>query len=985
MRRARRAPAGRLALVVLLAAAASGCRPGTALHNRYNNFRAYYNTFYNATRSLEEGIDGVETAEARVDLARLVPLFPTGATGSRAAPFQAAIDKSAELLRNRASSVWADDALLVIGKAYFYQRNLVGAEQKFRETIDAATLRGDRRLADEARFWLGRTLATGGRFEEGTAVLQDGLSQEGGDRRWRARMALALAELYAWAGRWDEAAPALRDGLADLHDADLSARASLLLGQVEEAAGRFDAAAEAYANAYRRRPAYEIAYAAQLSEALVLGLDAGRPAEALVRIRAMRRDDKHYPRRADLALAHARILARTGEEVAAEALFRDVLYDETLAGQTIRGEAHARLAEFYRDVREDYVRAAAHYDTAATALPAAPTAADHPSREALIGIPRQAVTFGTVSTITRRIADIDSLLELGMLDDDAFAARIAEIESERLRVWQAEQQRLAQVRAAQEFGGTVGATGFDPDPGAGRAGTDEPPPGGAPDPSGGTTSEAGFLSFRDVASVQNGLIAFQRVWGDRPLVENWRRLAAVQSSAASGDPDADGIPGIGRPGAGGPARLDLSDVPRRPEQQEALRTERAALRYELGNAFFLSLDRADLGRSVYASILDETPDAPVALRTRYALAELEASLGRDDLARALYAEVAAADPDGAIGRAAQARLDGRELETDDGPDPADVAYADARRLWAEGDPLAAAVAFVRLGDADPDAPVAPRAYYASAAAIAADAAGDSLRLASPLADSLVPMEIRLAFASAAPPAIAPPADTRPADAPLEGAPVPDPSAIAPPVPSDSSAVVLPVASDPEGSVPDSASVGSPTEGAAPPPRPALLDVLTWLEERYASATTTATVTAMRAALQQRILPAPAPDSAATPDVEAPPTPPSGLTGTEPIDPASGGFTWRVLTVTSEADATLGIDGIVGRFRRAIVTDGALFYVVLGQFETMEAAEAARGELPLRERAQAVVIPLRGFRLVRDASSDATSAPVPTPARRPVEE
>ncbi len=978
MRRARCAPAGRLALVVLLAVSAAGCRPGTALHNRYNNFRAYYNTYYNATRSLDEGIRSVETSDSRVDIARLVPLFPTGAQGSRAAPFQAAIDKSAELLRTRASSAWADDALLVIGKAYFYQRNLVGAEQKFRETMDAATLRGDRRLADEARFWLGRTLATGGRFDDGTAVLQDGLAQDGGDRRWRARMALALAELYAWAGRWDEAAPALRAGLADTRDPDLYARASLLLGQVEEAAGRFDAAADAYADAHRRRPAYEIAYAAQLSEALVLGLDAGRSDEALARIRAMRRDDKHYARRAELALAQARILARSGDDLAAEALFRDVLYDETYDGQAIRGQVHARLAEFYRDVREDYVRAAAHFDTAATALPAAPTAADRPSREALVGIPRQAVTFGSVATITRRIADIDSLLALGMLDDDALAARVAEIESERLRVWQAEQQRLAQVRAAQEFGGTVGAPGFDPGPDAARSGTDAPPAAGAPGAPTGTpgapaagVSEAGFLSFRDVASVQNGLIAFQRIWGDRPLVQHWRRLEAVRASTALADADGDGTPGIGRPGAGGPPPVDLSAVPRLPEQQDALRAERAALRYELGNAFFFALERADLGREVYASILDEAPGAPVTLRTRYALAELEASEGQAERARALYAEVAAADAGGAIGRAAQARLDGRELETEAGPAPDDAAYAAARQLWAEGDPLNAAVALVRLGDANPDADIAPRAFYAAAAAVASVAAGDSLRLASPLPDSLVPAEVRLAFVEAAPP----PAPPAPPPAPALDSVGVDTLDVPLAVP-DSTLAPEPAATPPDSTTPEPSVAG-----------PALLDVLMWIEQRYASAPIASTVTSLRAALQERVRPAVADDTTEiAPPPEAPAAAPSGLTGTDPINPEDGGFTWRVLTQTSVEAAETGLEGVVGRFRRAIVTDGALYYVVVGQFETMEAAEASRGELAPRDRAQAVVIPLRGFRLVRDASSSvSTLPPVSAPTGRPTDQ
>jgi len=348
-----------LLLLVVLGGLA-GCRSGTALHRRYNNFRAYYNTYYNAEQKLEEGERGLQTANATVDRTRLIELFPsTSATAGRTPVFDAAIDKSAELLRRRPDSRWADDALLVIGKSYFYERNFVGAEQKFRETIAAATLVNDRELADEARFWLGRTMAGAERYDEGVLVLREALEQRDGDRYWQGRMHLALGELYARAGRWDAATVDLRDGLAIVRDPDIGARAAMLLGQVEEAAGRYAAAAEAYDDAVRRRPAYEIAFAAELNRTLVLGLDAGEVTQSLAALRSMSRDDKNYARRAEVALAQARVLAAAGETEQARERFRAVLYDQAMAGQSVRGEAHYRYAEFYRDALGDYVTAAA--------------------------------------------------------------------------------------------------------------------------------------------------------------------------------------------------------------------------------------------------------------------------------------------------------------------------------------------------------------------------------------------------------------------------------------------------------------------------------------------------------------------------------------------------------------------------------------------------------------------------------------------------
>ena len=754
MRVARSTRSLRPAVVVaaVLVVALSGCRSGSALHRRYDNFRAYYNAYYNASQKLEEGERALLNDNTPVDRGLLVELFPSGAgAGARSAVFDSAIEKSAELLRQRPGSKWADDALLVIGKSYFYERNFVGAEQKFRETVTAAGISEDRRLADEARFWLGRTMAAADRYDEGVLVLRAALELPEGDTYWTARMHLALGELYARAGRWDAATVDLRAGIEGVRDADLAARAALLLGQVEEAAGRYDAAAEAYEAALDRRPSYEVAFAAEVNRGLVLGLDAGRPDDALSLLRAMGRDDKNYARRAEVALAQARVLAAAGQADAARDRYRDVLYDVALAGQSVRGEAHFRLAEFYRDVVGDYVTAAAHFDTAATAIAAPAPSQQPPSRAAILGADGVATTYETVARTSLRIAAVDSLLALGALAPDAFAARIAEIESVRRAEWVRQRREADAMRTAQDFGGTglVGAP-------FGGDGAAQPPGGlqGVATPGGGGSAGAaaasdvanGFLGFRDPRSVQAGLLSFQRLFGDRPRVPNWRRRAAVQSGGTGnavgvGSSQPDFAPDID--GLAGPPPLDLSDIPRTPAATAELVSERAELRYELANTFFLALARPDRAGVLYRLILDETPDSPVAARARYALAELESGEGRPDAALPLYRSVAAGDSLGTLGQAARARLEGREpAAAVVVPDTrSDDAFTAARRLWDDGDPYRAAVELVALGDASPGDAGAPRAFFAAALAYADWAAADSTVLAAPLPAELVPVAL----------------------------------------------------------------------------------------------------------------------------------------------------------------------------------------------------------------------------------------------------
>ena len=1018
-------PAVAAAVLLVAATALAGC--GALFRRRYDNFRAYYNTYYNAERKLEEGETALLNVNTPVDRTRLVTLFPTSPTTAGRTPvFDAAIDKSAELLRRRPGSRWADDALLVIGKAYFYERNFVGAEQKFRETMAAAEIVQDRRLADEARFWLGRTMAAADRYDEGVLVLREALDRPDVDRYWQARMHLALGELYARAGRWDAATVDLRDGLATIGDADLAARSSLLLGQVEEAAGRYDAAADAYRDALGRRPAYEIAFAAELNRGLVLGLDAGQPEAGLDLLRAMGRDDKNYARRADVALAQARVLAASGQPDAARTRFREVLYDDALAGQSVRGEAHYRFAEFYRDALGDYVTAAMHFDSASTSLTSPPTAAQRPSRAAIVGAGLVATTYQTVARTSQRIAAVDSLLALGALDDDAFRTRIAEIESVRLAAWVQQRREAEAQRTAQDFGGAGPVTvpfGGDPDGAtADGRGVSTVGIGGDEGAAAASSVENGFLGYRDPRTVQSGLLSFQRIFGDRPLVPNWRRRAAVQggtvaSGVGGGDGTEDFAPGFNT-GLAGPPLLDLTGIPRTPEAQAVLITERAALRYELANTFFLALDRTDRAEVLYRLILDETPDAPVAPRARYALAELTAEAGRAADAEPLYRGVAEADSLSQLGQAARARLDGRDpvaaLPVTDAGD--DDAYTAARRLWDDGDPRRAATALVALGSADPDAPGAPRAFFAAALAYAdwASAAPDTLQ--APLPPDLVPPALAEIAEAAAPPPDAPDdtavADAFPEDQPVvprgarrdrtrPGLPPSIPASTPVPVgapdgipgsPTADSTVTVPAEGDEAVGVADSTVVADSSVIAdltviadstvtadslftepvgledAGPAGLTLRGYLVAFAARYSE-----TPYAERAQALAAVLP----DSSGT---VAPATFDSavgfgGLTGAAPIDLLLGGVSWRSPPFPTLDDARARLLELpTSDVRTAFATDDMVVFYLIGHFADADAAADAALTAPPGLLDEATVEPVGDLLIVDTAPAVLPAAP-----------
>ena len=820
--------------LLLLVTAVAGCGRGSFVGRRYDNFSAYYNTFYNAERTFEQGVEGIEGARQQpIDRDVYLPLFGSTGRAAQAQAFDAAIQKSADLLRKHPDSKWVDDALLLIGKSYFYLQNWAGAEQKFREVMTLP----ETRLADEARFWLARTYIAAGNYDAAAAHLTESLAREDLSRRWAPKLRLAEAELDVQRRAWDGAVAALEAGLEGVGDRQLEARAHFLLGQLYETLGRYQDAVVAYDRSAALAPFYELSYAALVSAIRVEGAH-GEAEAALRRLRRMERDDKHYENRAELAYLRGRIYQAMGRPDDALDAFYRLLYDSDANVSAVRGPAHYTLGAFFRDVDRDYRLAAAHFDTAAQSLGApVPPGQQAPlyAPAAITDAAEQARTFGAFAEAAGTIERLDSLLYLGSLDDDAYAARVLELRQQKADELAAEQAELERRRLQQGFGAGAAANG------AGVRGKQLE----------GTqtgSAESGFLFHRDPIRVQEGMAGFIDQWGERALAPDWRRASALTGLA---DPlgqqaviQEDTFIGSG---ANLP-EIDLVSIPRDSLSRALMRRERALARYELGNVLFLSMDRPDSAAAWYRMVIEEEDaETPVTGRAYYALAEVQRALGDSTSAARLYRTILDRYPDSEFAGQARERLGlaYQQAVAADSTALAEAAYEAAYRRWQQGAYEEALEDLITLAARYRDTPTAPRALFAAGAVFQEWAARDSLDLYAPLPitvpDSVVAASGLREAAPAAPPGAAP--VTPPAGA------VPPQVFSLPDQPSDSLAGeqplqpgrILPVpSSDPSGVPPDTTAMAAdsvavlpavpvPAEAAAPDstagPEPVRLETL----------------------------------------------------------------------------------------------------------------------------------------------------------------
>ncbi len=700
-----------------------GCGSASFIGRRYDNFTSYYNTFYNAEQYYKNGVQAMESSEEPIDRMQYTGIFGAPPRSGGNVNFREAIDRSTDILIEHPRSKWVDDALVLIGKSYFYQENYVGAEQKFREVMAFESS-----LEDEARIWLARTLMAVRSYEAAEQHLASSLERENVSRRSQAQLRLALGELYVKQEAFDKAAEALAASLPDVRDKEFRAKGAFLLGQVYETLARYEDAVEAYDQARKERPPYELDYAASLSMVRVQGVHLDGEA-ALEALRRMDRDDKHYDRRPELAYVRGRIYQAQGLFLDALATYDRLLYEEESRSQTVRGLTHYALAELHRDAFRDYPLAAAHFDTARSALSSfsalkSGSAAQY-APEAVTDAEELADVFGGFSEVRARVARMDSLLVLGRLPEEAFDERIRAMQEQKAKELEEERRRTEQLQAERGFQDAASRTGAV---------------GGGASSNAANIGEAGFLHHRDRTRVQEARINFVSRWGERPHVPGWRRMEAVSlalSAREERDADEDASDGgMGDMDLFALPIIDVSDVPRDSLSQAEMEAERALARYELGNALFLSMDKADSAAVWYRMVIEENADTEVAQRAFYALAEVQRSLGDTLSAHGIYRQVLSDYPDSDFAARVRMELGLAPQETMDSLAVAQQAYEEAMLSWRDGAYEEAFRRMVLIASRYRELETAPKALFAAGRIYFEWAAADSLDVLGPLSVAL---------------------------------------------------------------------------------------------------------------------------------------------------------------------------------------------------------------------------------------------------------
>ena len=125
----------------------------------WENFTAYYNTYFNASAAFEEAEESI--IEQKKELFAFKEEKISNSTNEL---LNKVIEKCSRILQFYEESSYVEDALFMTGKSFYYQQNYAKALRKFREL----EVIPDSDLQLENKFWVGKTELQMRNFDEGS-------------------------------------------------------------------------------------------------------------------------------------------------------------------------------------------------------------------------------------------------------------------------------------------------------------------------------------------------------------------------------------------------------------------------------------------------------------------------------------------------------------------------------------------------------------------------------------------------------------------------------------------------------------------------------------------------------------------------------------------------------------------------------------------------------------------------------------------------
>lgn len=305
----------------------------------------YYNTFHNARKyydqaertRMESESDGLSQATGQL--------------------YDKAIEKAAKVVVFYSQSEWVDDALLLMGKAFYRKGEYPKAIRKFRELL---TNYSESNLVDKAYFWLGMSYKAASKPGKAEEVFRRIAKERGNERAGDAKYMLGEA-LFAQ-DDYLSAIDEYKQFLEDFPESRYRAKAQYMIGECFYRLKRYEQAQAEYERVLANGPDHDLQYEAiyRCGQCLVA---QGQYEPAIRVFQELLQDERNYERFAPIRLEIAMCKRKMGDYREAIAEYSGIAQD--YPNTEFSAEALFSLGLIYQEVYFDFEKAAKNFEEVA--------------------------------------------------------------------------------------------------------------------------------------------------------------------------------------------------------------------------------------------------------------------------------------------------------------------------------------------------------------------------------------------------------------------------------------------------------------------------------------------------------------------------------------------------------------------------------------------------------------------------------------------
>ncbi|MDP2723878.1 MAG: tetratricopeptide repeat protein [Bacteroidales bacterium] len=600
--------------VLLLLGSACSTRKNTFTRRAYHSLTTHYNVYWNGMMSVEEGATDLANS-VKENYDHVLRVYNYGTKQDALALNQKmdraikkasiGIQRHSMYFGGKELNKWVKESYFMMGQAHFYKQDYTSARRVFDYVAKEYTKSP---IQYEALLWLAKTYVQTERYEKAEAtlnLLQSKSEESNFPLSVKKAIPLVYADYNIASGNYDQAYTYLQRGLELNNNKQLVTRIDFILGQVSQSDKSYAKATEYFEKVVKRNPPFEMAFRAKMNLAQCYDEGSGDSKYINKVLAKMAKESKNKEYLDQIYYAMAQVAEKDGQDTLVTYYLRKSV-SSSVNNNMQKSTSALKLADLYF-TKSQYMDAQAYYDTAVSSLPK-----EFPDYDQIKA--KAEVLTGIVAQI-QVIHHQDSLQYLAALDTTKLYAIVDKLIAEYVK----EEQRLADEKADLEINETNQIFA--------NVNNKQNP-----------NLNSGKWYFYNSAALGYGRTEFQKKWGMRKLVDNWRltdKKAEIQMSETEVDTENvvdlnDTTKAVVKANSPRTRNYYLADIPRTSEELAISDSLMVEAYHSLGFLYLEELRDTTSALTTYVEFQTKYPDSKYRLETWYALYSIYMSKGNTE-------------------------------------------------------------------------------------------------------------------------------------------------------------------------------------------------------------------------------------------------------------------------------------------------------------------------------------------------------------------